>query len=323
MESQLNLMRQKANVLKTIGQPLDDSLVAIAMVISLLTSYSTLRTVLMAADDKLTTDMVINQVLIKERSWKSPGQTALSAKATSQTKGKGKAKSGKKGQKKKATCTYCSKDGHTEDVCYKKKCDVATKDGTDKSKEKPKEEKTELAARVAQVDGNSPPPLHLFVAQNQTDKATACDWIIDSGASAYMSCQRKWFMTYRQLVPPQPVTVRNGMSIPAVGIGHIHVNLKLDGRCTSTTVIRDVYYIPDLDGNLLSVSYLAEFNLEVTFGRDSCRILDGSQVVGKGYKWNSLYLLAATPSLEDQTAYVVNGPSSSLNPELPLTALAS
>ena len=164
MESQLNLMRQKANVLKTIGQPLNDLLVAIAMVISLPTSYSTLSTILMATDDKLTMDMVINQVLIEERSWKLPGQTALSAKATSQTKSKGKAKSGKKSQKKKGTCTYCSKEGHTEDVCFKKKCDIAAKDGTDKLKEKPKEEKTELAARVTQVDRNSPPPLCLFVA---------------------------------------------------------------------------------------------------------------------------------------------------------------
>jgi len=257
MESQLNLMQQKANVLKTIGQPLDDSLIAIAMVISLPSSYSTLRTILMATDDKLTTDMVINQVLIEERSQKSPGQTALSAKATSQTKGKGKAKSGKKSQKKKGTCTYCSKDGHTEDVRYKKKRDVAAKDGMDKSKEKPKEEKTELAASVAQVDRNSPPPLRLFVARNQTDKATAHDWIIDSGASAHMSCQHKWFTTYHRLVPPQSVTVGNGMSIPAVGIGCIHVNLKLDSGCTSTTVIRDVYYVPNLDGNLLSISYLS------------------------------------------------------------------
>ena len=125
MESQLNLMQQKANVLKTIGQPLNDSLVAIAMVISLPTSYLTLHTILMAVDDKLMTDIVINQVLIEERSWKPPGQTALSAKVTSQTKGKGKAKSGKKSQKKKGTCTYCSEEGHMEDVCFKKKCDVA------------------------------------------------------------------------------------------------------------------------------------------------------------------------------------------------------
>jgi len=69
---------------------------------------------------------------------------------------------------------------------------------------------------------------------------------------------------------PQSVTVGNGMSIPVVGIGHICVNLKLDGGHTVTTVIRDVYYVPNLDGNLLSISYIPEFNLEVTFGCNSC-----------------------------------------------------
>ena len=159
METQLNSMWQKANVLKTIGQPLNDSLVVIAMVISLPTSYSTLHTILMAVDDQLTTDIVINQVLIEEKSKKLPGQTALSAKATSQSKEKGKGKNKKKSQKKKGTCSYCSKSGHTEDVCYKKKHNEAAKDGAEKPKEKPKKEKTELAARVAQVDGIAPPSL--------------------------------------------------------------------------------------------------------------------------------------------------------------------
>ena len=323
METQLNSMWQKANVLKMIGQPLNDSLVAIAMVISLPTSYLTLCTILMAMDDKLMMDIVINQVLIEEKSKKLPGQTALSAKVMNQAKGKGKAKPGKKGQKKKGTCTYCLKDGHTEEVCYKKKCDAAAKDGMDKLKEKPKEEKTELVAHLAQMDRDSPPPLRLFMAQNFMDKTTMCDWIIDSGASAHMSCQCKWFTTFCQLVPPQSVTVGNGMSIPAVGIGHISIDLKLDGDHMTTTIIRDIYYVPDLDRNLLSVSYLAGFDLEVIFGCNSCQILNRNQVVGKGYKRNSLYLLAATPCLEDQTAYVINGPLSSLNPKLPLSALTS
>ena len=157
-------MQQKANVLKTIGQPLNDSLVAIAMIISLPTSYLTLCTILMAADDQLTTDIVINQVLIKEKSKKSPGQAALSAKATSQSKEKGKGKNKKKSQKKKGTCSYCSKSGHTEDMCYKKKRNEAAKDGAEKPKEKPKEEKTELAAHVTQVDVITPPSLQLFMA---------------------------------------------------------------------------------------------------------------------------------------------------------------
>jgi len=68
METQLNVMRQKSFMLKSLGQALDDSLVAIAMVISLPQSYSTLRTILMSADDKLTVDGVISQVLIEEKS---------------------------------------------------------------------------------------------------------------------------------------------------------------------------------------------------------------------------------------------------------------
>ena len=81
METQLNSMQQKANVLKTLGQLLEDSLVVIAMVISLPPIYSTLQTILMAADDKLTTDAVINQVLIEEKSRKiSLAHSALTTK---------------------------------------------------------------------------------------------------------------------------------------------------------------------------------------------------------------------------------------------------
>ncbi|KAJ8580272.1 hypothetical protein M405DRAFT_689591, partial [Rhizopogon salebrosus TDB-379] len=43
METQLNSMRHKAQILSSLGQSLDDTLVAIAMVISLPPSYSTLR----------------------------------------------------------------------------------------------------------------------------------------------------------------------------------------------------------------------------------------------------------------------------------------
>ncbi|KIK91778.1 hypothetical protein PAXRUDRAFT_40951, partial [Paxillus rubicundulus Ve08.2h10] len=69
MESQLNAMWQKAYMLKSLGQTLDDSLVTIAIVISLPTSYLTLRTILMAAD-KLSVEAVVSQILIEEKSRK-------------------------------------------------------------------------------------------------------------------------------------------------------------------------------------------------------------------------------------------------------------
>ena len=156
-------MQQKANVLKTLGQPLEDSLIAIAMVISLPPTYSTLRTILMAADDKLMTDAVINQVLIEEKSRKvSLTLSALAAKTIGKSKQKGKGKVNKEDKGKKS-CTYCSKNGHTEDECWKKATECS-KEKDDASKEK-MDEKKELAAHVAKAGSTHSPPLRLFMAQ--------------------------------------------------------------------------------------------------------------------------------------------------------------
>jgi len=67
METQLNSMRQKV-VVSTLDQPLDDTLVVTAMVMSLPPSYSALRTILMSTSDKLSIDTVIAQVLVEEKS---------------------------------------------------------------------------------------------------------------------------------------------------------------------------------------------------------------------------------------------------------------
>ena len=117
MEIQLNSMQQKVDVLKMLGQLLKDSLTTIAMVISLPPTYSTLQTILMATDDKLMMDAVINQVLIEERLRKvSLAHLALTAKTVGRSKQKGKGKVNKEDKGKKL-CTYCSKSGHTKDEC--------------------------------------------------------------------------------------------------------------------------------------------------------------------------------------------------------------
>jgi len=77
LEPQLNAMRHKAHVLSSLGLKLEDTLIAIAMVISLPESYSTLRTILMSTEDSLSPDSVIAQVLIEEKSRRNPSQTAL------------------------------------------------------------------------------------------------------------------------------------------------------------------------------------------------------------------------------------------------------
>ena len=98
LEPQLNTVRHKAYILKTLNHELSDALIAIALIISLPESYSTLCTILMATpEDKLTTDYVVTQVLTEERSRQNPSasQVALLART-----GKGKAASKKSEGKK-------------------------------------------------------------------------------------------------------------------------------------------------------------------------------------------------------------------------------
>ena len=162
METQLNSMWQKANVLKTLGQTLKDSLVAIAMVISFPPTYSTLQTILMAADDKLMMDAVINHVLIEEKLRKvSSTHSALAMKTMRQSKEKGKGKVSKEDKGKKL-CTYCSKSSHTEDECWAKRAAEHSKEKDDASKEKA--DKKELAAHIVKTGSTHLPPLHLFMA---------------------------------------------------------------------------------------------------------------------------------------------------------------
>ena len=68
LEPQLNVMCHKAHVLTLLGLKLEDALVAIAIVLSLPESYSTLRTILMSMEDKLLPDSIISQILIEEKS---------------------------------------------------------------------------------------------------------------------------------------------------------------------------------------------------------------------------------------------------------------
>jgi hypothetical protein len=114
METQLNTMRQKAYILSSLGQPLDDTLVVVAMVISLPVSYATLRTILMSSSDKLTTETVIVQVLVEERQRQTNNsQSALITKGPAQ-KNKLQRKDKKKSREK---CAYCQIPGHAEKDC--------------------------------------------------------------------------------------------------------------------------------------------------------------------------------------------------------------
>jgi hypothetical protein len=81
LETQLNAMLQIGYNLHSLGQQLDDSLIAIVMIISLPDSYSTLCSILMATDLKLTTQSIKSSILQEEQLCKGTnGSRTLTAR---------------------------------------------------------------------------------------------------------------------------------------------------------------------------------------------------------------------------------------------------
>ena len=66
--------------------------------------------------------------------------------------------------------------------------------------------------------------------------------------------------------------IGDGRTIEATGIGSVELEVEVGGGKVHRIILQEVYYVPDLDGNLLSVPRLANKGFEVTFSQSLCTI---------------------------------------------------
>jgi hypothetical protein len=112
-------------------------------------------------------------------------------------------------------------------------------------------------------------------------------WVLDSGATDHMSSSREKFVTF--VTHANTVEVAGGQKLESSGYGDIEVTLaKTNGGCLLS--IKDVLFVPKLDGNLLSVPRITEKGLDVTMRNESAYIQekDGS-LIAEGFKEGQLY----------------------------------
>jgi len=115
-------MRDKVHRLRDLGHDLKDSLIATVIIISLPESYALLRQHLYMKDETtLTTDFVIKQILMDEKSREGASHVALMGhnkgkrpiyQASSQS-------NDHEGKKRDVKCFYCKRIGHIKSECRK------------------------------------------------------------------------------------------------------------------------------------------------------------------------------------------------------------
>ena len=264
------------------------------MLLALPNFYFTLYTILNSSTTTsgslLSTKTVINHVLTEEKNAKL-GSSQVVFVAHTRSKEKPQLSKASDRDKRNIKCNYCKKKSHIKPECQKLKADQAAKER--KSGEKKDFGNKDLVAKVVVAKHNKE-TIQLFKTRMLTgQKDMLSKWIVDSGASTHMSSQQKWFITYEKLLEPHWVWLGDKHFILAIRTGRICFTATVNGHSTKY-ILPDIYYVPDLSGNLLSVSTLSQHGYNLEFCKLKCQLIKLGQVVANAHEENNLYILDAS-----------------------------
>ncbi|KAH7434388.1 hypothetical protein KP509_06G015500 [Ceratopteris richardii] len=80
--------------------------------------------------------------------------------------------------------------------------------------------------------------------------SSPAEWLLDTGATNHMTPSRHWLDNYTLLTKKIRVYLGDDHCLQAAGIGNMHVSLPSG----ASIIIKDIFHIPCLSRNLVSVS---------------------------------------------------------------------
>ncbi|XP_014503243.1 uncharacterized protein LOC106763585 [Vigna radiata var. radiata] len=120
-------------------------------------------------------------------------------------------------------------------------------------------------------------------------------WFLDSGCSNHMSGDKKWFIELDQSFR-HSVKLGNDFKLNVMGKGN--VRMKLEGQIVTFI---EVFYIPDLKTNLLSIGQLQERNLSILIKNGCCSIYHDTEglIIRTMISENRMFVLMASIAIVD------------------------
>ena len=90
------------------------------------------------------------------------------------------------------------------------------------------------------------------------------------------------------------ITLDDNSTIPATGHGRILVWMNAGGHY-KRIMLQDILYIPDMGGNLLSISHFARCGAKMRFKGEGCKLLNQcKEVTCVGHLHRNLYIMDMT-----------------------------
>ena len=143
-------------------------------------------------------------------------------------------------------CYYCKKFGHFANECHKKQADMSKQN-----------------ANFSESNSET-----LFITCNVAQKNTNDLWFLDSGCSNHMTGNKEFFENLDTSIKSE-VKLGNNEIVEVNGKGTVNVITRHGKKSIS-----DVYFVPGLKHNLISVGQLSQKGYRVVFEKNLCTIFD-------------------------------------------------
>jgi hypothetical protein len=154
--------------------------------------------------------------------------------------------------KSRIQCYYCKKFGHYESECRKKQEDL-----------------NRGRANVTNIEEGTSESM-FFSCQVTEEARNSHDlWLLDSGCNNHMTSNKDLFSNLDNSVTSQ-IKLGDDYQKKVLGKGVIYILTKQDEKKD----IHDVYYVPGLRHNMMSVGQMNEHGYKVIFEGSKCTILD-------------------------------------------------
>lgn len=276
MSTFLSKIQELQNQLKQLGEEVSDKFVITKVLMSLPDEYTHFVSAWESApDDKQTMDNLVARLLVEEdRVKEKRAQPSTSGSSAFVVK-----------DKKNIKCFKCNKMGHFLSECksnnYKSegqnnKCFYCGKSGHNKSQcwfKKNKDHKKSNA----------------FMVSSSLKEYCQTQWLVDTGASEHMCCDRKLFTSFTDAVQDS-VIVGNGAAISVRGYGQMAVEVYNGSEWVPTTIDK-VLFVPELKTNLFSVNCASDKGYVMLTDNDSCKFYKNNIVCAEAKRVGSSYYL--------------------------------
>ena len=282
METHLKHMKEITDKLAAIGAPISEEDQIVTLLGSLPRSYCTLVTALEARGNDGLTLSFVQQALIHEEQ-KLNGRLA-SRRDISPGRHKTSALVGAHASRReKLKCFGCGIEGHIRRNCPRRK--------NQESRTK-QPHKAKPATEEKQTNSDSDDVGVFAASAGSTNRSQMGRWLVDSGASSHMTCQKELLTDYKQFDKAQKVGLGDGRTVEAVGIGKVKVNMLFKMSSPKESTMHDVLYVPKLTCNLFSVRAAAQKGNFIKFGHSKCWIRNQKgKLCGMGSLVDKLYQL--------------------------------